>query len=164
LVKTVDITGSERRHRQRDNPTPLNELEECGIGMELQSDDSLDWYVAGVRPGGPAACSGILQGDLLRAVDWKPIKGKCEYEVQRLIYGRKGTAVTLEFAGETARGSKHVTLLRGSDYTAVREQAADRGEVESQHEASDKACCSMRWDQCIAPRCSDRRKPATART
>jgi len=47
--------------------------QECGVGMELEKNDC-QWYVAGVRPGGPAATAGVRAGDLLCAVDWKHVK------------------------------------------------------------------------------------------
>jgi C-terminal processing protease CtpA/Prc len=50
------------------------EAEECGVGMELVCDDDCVWYVAAVRPGGPAAACGVVGGDMLRAVDWMHVK------------------------------------------------------------------------------------------
>lgn len=50
------------------------EVEECGVGMELECDDDCVWHVAAVRPGGPAAACGVAAGDMLRAVDWMHVK------------------------------------------------------------------------------------------
>jgi len=54
------------------------EVEECGVGMELECDDDCVWHVAAVRPGGAAAACGVAAGDMLRAVDWMHVKVRFE--------------------------------------------------------------------------------------
>jgi len=69
LVLNIDtITPS-----QKSNLSDAATHQECGVGMELERDQC-QWYVAGVRPGGPAATAGVRAGDLLCAVDWKHVK------------------------------------------------------------------------------------------
>jgi len=69
LVSNIDtITPSQKSH-----PSDAATHQECGVGMELERDQC-QWYVAGVRPGGPADTAGVRAGDLLCAVDWKRVK------------------------------------------------------------------------------------------
>mmetsp|Transcript_28612 Transcript_28612/g.45984 ORF Transcript_28612/g.45984 Transcript_28612/m.45984 type:complete len:177 (+) Transcript_28612:222-752(+) len=126
--------------------------QECGVGMELEKDDC-QWYVAGVRPGGPAATAGVRAGDLLCAVDWKHVKGKSEYDVQRMIYGAQGTALTLELSGDDG-GAHHVTVMRVMDYSPDTLAALSSDDVEYDAYLTDTTCCSLQFNRCAQPRAS----------
>lgn len=124
LAKTLDTNFSVERPREQ----PPVDANKCGVGMELAYDPYCGaWRVAGLKQGGPAASCGVATGDLLRFVDWKPVTGRalswCSKlncmaalagwiralttlldagrsmcEVQQMIHGVAGSAVTLELA------------------------------------------------------------------
>ena len=135
LVKTLDTNFSvERRHERSEQP-PVD-ANECGVGMELEYDPYCGaWCVAGLKQGGAAASCGVAPGDLLRFVDWKPVTGRAwswtstlnrmaalaewmraltmlldagrsRREVQQMIHGAAGSAVTLELASAQTGAQK----------------------------------------------------------
>jgi C-terminal processing protease CtpA/Prc len=101
--------------------------------MELECNSSGEWFVAAVRPGGPADLSRVVKpGDVVVSVEWCQIKvshfticscfaifdnalayaqGRSENEVNKLLFGSEGTTVTIEAV--SPRGERrHATMVR----------------------------------------------------
>uniref|UniRef100_A0A7S0Q8W3 PDZ domain-containing protein n=1 Tax=Cryptomonas curvata TaxID=233186 RepID=A0A7S0Q8W3_9CRYP len=115
----------------------LCSMEPCGVGMELECNSSSgEWAIAAVRPGGPADLSKTVRpGDVVVSVEWSPIQGRSESEVNQLLFGREGTSITIEVMSPSG-GRRHATMVR------VR---ADIGDLPSVALIEDKAwgvlCC-----------------------
>lgn len=56
-------------------------------------------YVGGVRPGSPGAAAGIAAGDLIVAVDGRPIEGAADLE--QAAHGRRRFVLTVVREGQT---------------------------------------------------------------
>ena len=81
----------------RQQPSPLagnGEVVGIGIGLALDSEHSL--CISSLLPGSPALRSGLLEeGDILRYVDGKDVRGLTPEQVRPLILGQTGTFVTV---------------------------------------------------------------------
>ncbi len=66
-----------------------------GIGIEIGEQDGQIAVIAPL-PDSPAAKAGIVAGDLVTAVDGKPVSGQPLDEVAKQIRGAKGSQVTVE--------------------------------------------------------------------
>ena len=65
-----------------------------GIGLALDSDHNL--CISSLLPGSPALRSGLLEeGDILRYVDGKDVRGMTPEQVRPMILGHTGTFVTV---------------------------------------------------------------------
>jgi hypothetical protein len=65
-----------------------------GIGLGLDSDHNL--CISSLLPGSPALRSGLLEeGDILRYVDGKDVRGMTPEQVRPMILGHTGTFVTV---------------------------------------------------------------------
>ena len=67
-----------------------------GIGVGLALDSNHNLCISSLLPGSPAKRSGLLEeGDVLRYIDGKDVRGLVPEDVRPLILGRPGTYVTL---------------------------------------------------------------------
>jgi len=67
-----------------------------GIGIGLALDNHNNLCISSLLPGSPALRSGLLEeGDILRMVDAKDVRGMTPEAVRPLILGRSGTFVTV---------------------------------------------------------------------
>jgi C-terminal processing protease CtpA/Prc len=67
-----------------------------GIGVGLALDSNHNLCISSLLPGSPAKRSGLLEeGDILRYIDGKDVRGLVPEDVRPLILGRPGTYVTL---------------------------------------------------------------------
>jgi len=85
-----------------------------GIGAELSQDpDTNEITVANVLPDGPAAETALLPGDVILAVDGRPVKDMELTDVVDLIRGEGGTDVVLTVRHEGAENIAEITITRG---------------------------------------------------
>lgn len=81
----------------RQQVAPLSgsgEVVGIGIGLGLDSDHNL--CISSLLPGSPALRSGLLEeGDILRYVDGKDVRGMTPEQVRPMILGHTGTFVTV---------------------------------------------------------------------
>ena len=96
--------------------TPPN-LPEGGVGVILRP--GIPPTVASVDPGGPAADAGVQPGDVIAAVDGRPVVAVPIAATMRLVRGTPGTTV-------------HITLHRG-DFVAPVEVALRREPLPTLH-------------------------------
>ncbi|NIV20407.1 MAG: PDZ domain-containing protein, partial [Gammaproteobacteria bacterium] len=95
-----------------------------GIGIEVEVRDGRI-YVAELVEGGPASRAGVQAGDMITAVDGKPVKGNPLWEAMEGLRGVPGTEVQVTFGayrGERAvgsRGQKPRTLTLVREYIPV---------------------------------------------
>ncbi|NYI06212.1 S41 family peptidase [Allostreptomyces psammosilenae] len=88
-----------------------------GVGLWVRPDDGgRTVRIDGVRPGGPAARAGVVEGDRLLAVDGVPVSGLASTEVVALLRGGSadsgaGSAVALRLAGADG-AEREVRLVR----------------------------------------------------
>jgi carboxyl-terminal processing protease len=83
-----------------------------GIGVELeQRPDRLLTVVAPID-GGPAAKAGILSGDVIEAIDDRPITARDLDSASRGLRGPAGSPVKLRLRREGATEPREVTLIR----------------------------------------------------
>ncbi|MBN2583438.1 MAG: SgcJ/EcaC family oxidoreductase [Planctomycetes bacterium] len=81
----------------------------CGIGVVLQQDG--ERHVIGeVLPDSPAGRAGLKSGQVIVAVDGKPVAGLSAKELVQRITGPSGTDVTLTLLGDN--GQVEVTMKR----------------------------------------------------
>jgi carboxyl-terminal processing protease len=82
----------------------------AGIGVSL---DLRKWRmrVDSVTAGGPAQNAGISAGDLITAVNGKPVRGRKLFESTGALSGEPGTEVEVRFKAP-GRASSEVTLVR----------------------------------------------------
>jgi len=84
-----------------------------GVGIYLERKGSFT-AVASVVPGSPAHRAGIVGGDLIVAVDGRPVSGRSPEEVAALIRGEEGTEVILTILRRDKSGEQilHFALVR----------------------------------------------------
>ena len=72
--------------------------------------------------------------------------------MQRLIYGSKGKAVTLQLVSREDGTSHHVTVIRAIDYSPDTFEVLDADAQEHDQDSllSEKTCCH--WNRCSQPR------------
>jgi C-terminal processing protease CtpA/Prc len=91
------------------------------------------WSERAVRvtevPPGPAKRAGLRAGDVILAIDGKPVAGLSSREVQRLLTGEVGTLVELEIEREGKRERLRVERAPYEGGT----RAAPRAGVGTQH-------------------------------
>jgi carboxyl-terminal processing protease len=85
-----------------------------GIGIYLDEETSPRGYMRVVRVilGGPAAKAGLKAGDRVTHVDGKNVKGLKIENVSKMIRGREGTAVRLNFLRPPALKSHTYRIVR----------------------------------------------------
>jgi C-terminal processing protease CtpA/Prc len=67
-----------------------------GIGIGLSLDNASNLCISSLLPGSPALRSGLLEeGDILRYVDGKDVRGMSPEQVRPIILGKTGTFVTV---------------------------------------------------------------------
>lgn len=88
-----------------------------GIGVTIENETSQGFTVREVAPGGPADLGGVLPGDVLVAVEGKPVLELGKEGTVDCVVGGAGTEVTVTFlrGGETLE----LTLTRASIVTTV---------------------------------------------
>lgn len=75
---------------------PADDGSVVGIGVGLALDSNHNLCISSLLPGSPAKRSGLLEeGDILRYIDGKDVRGLVPEDVRPLILGRPGTFVTL---------------------------------------------------------------------
>lgn len=69
-----------------------------GIGATITTDSETgDIYVVEPYEGSPAEEAGVLPGDIIRAINGEPIKGKDSGQVADEMHGEEGTSVVVTF-------------------------------------------------------------------
>jgi serine protease Do len=84
-----------------------------------------DWgvIVADVHPRSPAALAGLIPGDVIAALDGKPMENARQFDVN--VYGRAGEVVTLDVRRGLERLSIRVSVVeRGDNPTRVADLVA----------------------------------------
>jgi len=81
-----------------------------GVGVRLDLRDNR-LLVDEVTPGGPADRAGIRPGDLITAVDGRPVRGRRLFESVNALGGMPGTVVTLRIKSGIRPG-RELTLTR----------------------------------------------------
>lgn len=67
-----------------------------GIGATIRRNVQEDCsYINGTIEGSPAQAAGLMEGDIIRKVDGKPVDGLSQTEIVALIKGENGTTVRL---------------------------------------------------------------------
>lgn len=89
-----------------------------GIGAELvmeKNEETGDDEVKILRvlPDGPASATALYTGDVVLAVDQKPVKGMSLHEVVQMIRGVGGTDVVLTVRPENSEEITDITITRG---------------------------------------------------
>ena len=89
-----------------------------GIGAVLdryRDPETDDWVVviSAVLPGGPASKTDLRPGDIIVAVDGRPIQDLPLYKVVKLIRGKAGTKVVLTVRRKTAKKLIDIEIIRG---------------------------------------------------
>ncbi|MCI0393787.1 MAG: S41 family peptidase [Chloroflexi bacterium] len=83
-----------------------------GIGATLERNENGDVLLTPI-PGNPAEVAGILEGDILLAVDGQEITAEMTVEeIAQMIRGEKGTAVTLTVVHPGAAGPVEIEVQR----------------------------------------------------
>ncbi len=88
------------------------ENEFVGVGARL-GRDPLGAKIMVVFSGGPAALAGIKNGDVVAAVDGKPVGGVPVDEIVRKIRGKEGTVVTLDVIRGSNPKPIRIAIKRG---------------------------------------------------
>lgn len=83
-----------------------------GVELEMQSDHSLK--VVAPIDGSPAALAGIRSGDLIIAIDGKPITASDVDNASRGLRGMPGTTVKLTLLREGDKAPREVALVRAA--------------------------------------------------
>jgi C-terminal processing protease CtpA/Prc len=82
--------------RQQVAPLAGKDGEVVGIGIGLALDSEHNLCISSLLPGSPALRSGLLdEGDILRYVDGKDVRGMTPEQVRPMILGKTGTFVTV---------------------------------------------------------------------
>lgn len=76
-----------------------------GIGVEYKNSDQ-NLIITRVFPGSPAQKAGVMEGDIIYAIDNERVEGLTTSQVRDKVIGEKGTVVTIDFL----RNGKTVTL------------------------------------------------------
>jgi serine protease Do len=89
------------------------------LAAGLQLADTAGVILADVLPGGPAARAGLLVGDIVTAIDGKPMENARQFHVN--VYRRRpGQTVTLDVLRDgNARQVKVVVAVRGPELEAI---------------------------------------------
>lgn len=85
-------------------------FEGTGIVLHREGDTT---YVGQIMQGGPAEGHGLLPGDMITAVDGRPIAGLPSDTVVSLIRGPRGTSVELTVMRWGEHDARHFTIRRG---------------------------------------------------
>jgi carboxyl-terminal processing protease len=100
---------------EREGAEELNELTTgryVGIGVELELRAGRELTVVAPVDGGPAAKAGIRSGDVIVAIDDKPIVGRDVDSASRGLKGPPGTSVKLRLRRAGDAEPRDVTLVR----------------------------------------------------
>ncbi len=82
-----------------------------GIGAEIQEKDGQIVVVSPIK-NSPAEKAGIKPNDIIKTVDGKSIVGKTADQAVKLIRGKKGTKVKIEFQRGDSKNLHKMTLVR----------------------------------------------------
>ncbi|MDE2573002.1 MAG: S41 family peptidase [bacterium] len=100
-------------------PDEIRQLEESlnggdfgGIGVYIVQDPRSGQILVQPIENTPAAHAGIKAGDVILAVDGKPVKGQSLDMVEREIRGRTGTSVQLLVRSQGEKATRTVTVVR----------------------------------------------------
>jgi len=91
-----------------------------GIGVEVAVRDGRI-YVIGVAADGPAAQAGVAVGDMISAIDGKPVKGNPLWKSMNSLRGEPGTEVKVTFEAYRPRGTAGGRGQKPRTLTLVRE-------------------------------------------
>lgn len=83
-----------------------------GVGMELGIKEGSLVVIAPLK-GTPAYLAGVMKGDILLSIDKKSAIGMSVEEAVKLIRGKAGTPVTIEFKREGVTDPIELTIIRG---------------------------------------------------
>jgi carboxyl-terminal processing protease len=84
-----------------------------GIGAYIQRNEAGEAFLLPI-PGNPADAAGILEGDILLAVDGEPVTAEMPVEqIVEKVRGEKGTTVTLTVRHPEETASVDITIERG---------------------------------------------------
>ncbi len=112
LIKSIDpgaaiLTAPEVQRIREEELGVLS-----GVGLQLRIKDDLPEVIE-VMDGGPAALSGLAEGDLIEYIGDKSARGMKLEEVVNLLRGPKGEAVELKIRGaDEASPSRAVSVVR----------------------------------------------------
>lgn len=85
-----------------------------GVGVELEMRSGRDLTVVAPVDGSPAAQAGIRTGDVIIAIDGKPISSDDVDSASRGLRGLPGTSVKLTLLREGDKSPREVTLVRAA--------------------------------------------------
>jgi carboxyl-terminal processing protease len=89
-----------------------------GLGLLLATRDDLV-RVLGVLPGSAAHRAGLQHGDVVLALDERPVEANRRDELRRLLDGAPGTKVTVSFRRPGITPLANVTLVRSAPASTV---------------------------------------------
>lgn len=89
-----------------------------GVGVWLNKAGSLTKVVS-VLPSSPAAAAGIAPGDIITAVDGRPVAGLATDEIAREILGKSGTTVRLKVVRDAGNPRELVLARQKLDVPSV---------------------------------------------